>query len=781
VVHFSSGIHHTDESSSSPKDREDTLVYLKSRFYNFRAFPQIPPFARTRTFVTPKERNIETTQSFSVAHLNQKLSPTHTMAGMIVAGAVFVGLIAGSSIAYIGYHAYKKRHRVPVLDEERARNLDYTAQHLQQGTALQDVDRSNHEYHSGQWYGSPGIVPANIAPVAKPLPSFPIIAYTGGEGLVSSLERVFVSEEAANGKGKERVLEDDQFKQQQVPVSRGFDPQGFGPGYTNMYQQEEIEILSPKPRRTVTPKVNTTPKDIGYDEEQEKVSGYWEDIENRNNIGTGRKPKNKQIKQPTVLAQDTPRSSAKIEEAEMQDVDLNSSPAWASNKRPATPPRRKTLKIRESFESGTTLGVANNLNSERPLEHIISKQNMEPQYPKPAVVMDKAAETRRKMEEVKRQRAEKLRLEQEERQAEERRQVEQQQEREAEQRRRAEEEKQRIEEARAQTLAQMTGTDVPNPRARKNSSSQRPTEVMNYSKFAFENSSNSGPEESRGRRGSSTSTDAKSSRKSRDKPFSRSPKRANSFAGAVTADATTTSYSRSMSMTEQQRPNFTERMPPIAEAYHGASNQPSQVAAPSPVYSLPRSLTQLQRISDGSSALYSSSTDSRHSSIQPSSNEQRRSDASSLDSKPRDSVDSKKSRGSVRERALNRLSRKGSDKKQTDYHQQAVENERQRNSAGSAQSWENEHDGPGLRGGGGTVFEEPEDMSDDEAVVPRLRGGEGSVEGSGSEPDIHDEGEMSDEEMSDVDLGEHYKDDDEHEKDDESESESEDEDSDDES
>jgi hypothetical protein len=730
------------------------------------------------------------------------------MAGVVAAGVVFLSLIAGSTVAYMGFQAYKKRRRTLVVDEERERNLEYTAQHLQLGTALQDVDCPEHEYHSGQWYGSPGVVSANIALVAKPPPSSLIVEYTGGEGLVSPPQRVFVSEEAAKENVKERVLEDDQFRQQQVHVNRGFDLQGVGSGYTNMCQQEQIEMLSLKPRRTVTPKVNATPKDTAYDEEQEKISGYWEDIDNRKNINTGRKPRYKQPKQPLVPAQDTARSPAKVDETDIEDVDLNSGPAWTIDKRPTTPLRRKTLEIRESFKSGTTLGVVNNLNSERPLEHIISKQNMGPEYPKPAVVVDKATEMRRKVEEAKRLRAEKLRLEQHERQAEERRQAEQQQEREAERRRRAGEEQQRIKEARAQTLAQMTGTDVPKPRARKNSSSQRLTEVKNYGKYAFESSSDTGSKEARrqpARRGSSTSTDAKSSHKSRDNPFSRFPKRANTFAGAVTLDnidATTISNtsgngnSRSMSMAEQQRPNFTERMPSIVEAYSIANhdrNEPTQIAAPSPIYSLARSSLQQQRISDGSSALYSSSTESRPSSTQPQrqlnassndSQQQRRSNASSNDSpedpsnpfanesktslQSRDSVDSKSSKKrktSLLERAQGfKLGRKDSDKSEKLDKAGRQKTQQERNSAGSAQSWNSERDGPGLRGGGGTVFMETGEMSDvddDEGkgknVVPQLRGGEGSVEGSGSERDI--DGKLLDDDMSDVDLNNHREDD----------------------
>jgi hypothetical protein len=663
------------------------------------------------------------------------------MAAIVASGVVFASLLAGGTFAYLGFQAYKKRRRIPVVDEERAPNLEHTARHLQQDTVLQDVDRPEGQYPSGQWYGSPGIVPADVAPVAKPLPSSPVVEYTGGEGLVSPPERVFRSEEAAKGKGKGRVLEDDPSQQQAMNAYRAHDLQGFGSGYTGFNPQQQLEIVSPKPVRAITPQANAIPKDTAYDEEQEKVSGYWDDIENRKNITTGRKPKHKLQKQSTVLAQYSVHDPPKIDAADMEDVDLNSGPAWAKDKRPATPTPRKTLKIRESFGSSTTLGVANNLNSERPLEHILSKQNMEPEIAKPkAAVVDRAAEVKRRMEEAKRRKAEKERLEEEERQAEERREAEEQREREAEQQRAADQENQRIEGERARTLAQMTGTDEPKRRVWKDSSAQQPVEVKNYGKYAIDSSSDSGSEKARRqsvRRNSNTSTDTKSGRKSREKLFTRSPQRSNTFTGAGTVDnpdanerpsLSVGTNSRSMSMTEPTKPNFNAKMPSIAETSYATkdndmrtihesvnSDRSTLVTQPSPVCTSGRdskaSSNQQQGSSAGSSVLHSSSSSgSRQSSVQA----PRHSNASSNDSALnnaslpyRGSVDSKASKKSkrssegssdperkpsMRERAFSKLGRKGSDKAEKLDKSGRARVQNERNSAGSAQSWE--HDGP---------------------------------------------------------------------------------------
>jgi hypothetical protein len=614
------------------------------------------------------------------------------MAAVVAIGVVFVGVITGSGLAYLGFRAYKDRRNKPVLDEERARNLEHTAQQLRKDTALDNVDRPEHEYHSDQWYGSPSVMPANVAPVAKPLPSTPTIQYTGGEGLVIPPERVFVSGEAAKGKRKKRVLEDDSSHQQEIHTNRGFDLQGLDSGYKNVHHQQ-LDILSPKPKRAVTPKVNVVPKGTAYDEEQERLSGYWDNVDNRKNIDMGRKPKNKLPKQSPL--------PAKFDEADMEDVDLNSTNMW-KEARPAIAVPRKTLKLRDSFDSATTLTVANNLNAERPLSHVLSKL-IEPEIPKRAVTVNRAAETKRKIEEAKKQRAEKARREQEERQAEERREAEEQQEREAEQQRRAEEEKQHVEEARAQTLAQMTGDEEPKHRVRRNSTPQRPDEVKHYGKYAFDNSGDWSPEKPQRqstRRGSTASTDAKPDRKSCDKPFIRAPRRSNTFGSETSTSGdkakkerrpslSAGSKSRSMSMTERGRPEVKNRMPSIVEAYN--------VTAPSPVYrNSKRASTQQQRNSDGSNAVYSSG-ESRPSSVQA----PRRSNTSSSDSpetpftnENRDSISSKASKRSsdssdperkpsMCERAGSLLGRKGTEK-ETDYRQQAVENDRQRNSAGSS-------------------------------------------------------------------------------------------------
>jgi hypothetical protein len=418
------------------------------------------------------------------------------MAAIVAGGVVLLSLIAGGAFAYFIFKAYKKHRRTPLVDEEQARNLEHTARDLQQDTTLQDVERPEGPYPSGQWYGSPGIVPANVAPVALPLPTSHAVEYTGGEGLVSPLERVFRSEEAANGKGKERVFENDQFQHQMFKANRSYDLQGFEPGYTTMHH-EQPEILSPKPMRAVTPKANATLKDTIYDEKQEKVSGHRDDIENRTNIDTGRIPKHKLSKQHTMPATNIVRGPTKADEADFEVVvDLNSANVWARNEQPATPFTGNTLKIRESFDSSTTFSVANNLNAERPLEHVVSKQNTEPEITMPkSAFVDRAADTKRRVEEAKRKRAEKKRLKKEE-EAEQRREAEQQKEHEAEQQRAANEEKRRVKKERAHTLAQMTGTDIPKRRVWKDDSAQQSGAVKNYGKYAFASFSDSGPEKS---------------------------------------------------------------------------------------------------------------------------------------------------------------------------------------------------------------------------------------------------------------------------------------------
>jgi hypothetical protein len=61
------------------------------------------------------------------------------MAAIVAGGVVLLSLVAGGAFAYLSFEAYKKRRRIPLADEERARNLERTARHLQQDAALQTL------------------------------------------------------------------------------------------------------------------------------------------------------------------------------------------------------------------------------------------------------------------------------------------------------------------------------------------------------------------------------------------------------------------------------------------------------------------------------------------------------------------------------------------------------------------------------------------------------------------------------------------------------------------
>jgi hypothetical protein len=649
----------------------------------------------------------------------------------------FVVVVASLGTYYI-YQAYR-RVRFAVHDVERTRHIENVHHFQQQPIELHDLEAPRKQYHSSQWYGSEGVVLAHVAPAAKPLPRVPVVEYTGGEGLVSPPDRVFLPPDEITDSSKGRIKETDdlQVREMHAEKQRNFKTGGYGNSIV-----QTPGLLSPKPMRTGTRKPKAEPANTAYDSDQTAASEIWNKIEKRELQPSRRKAAKKLQNLPNTPVQEVLRDPSEFENDSSQDIDPSSSTMeWAKSKRPST---------RQSFDSIDTVVDDNNANIERPQSYVKRKQNIGTGAIKPTQPLDRAAEARRQIAEMKKQMAERQKQEEDERLAEEQRQAEEQKQRAAEEQKQAEEKQRQDDDYRARSLAQTTEYEDVESYDTKVSGSRRPS--IN--------------------RKSNSSIESKRERKSRERPFARSPKRANTFANdapnSVDNNVTTKKFSsstpskgnaRSMSMNDQKRPDFNASMPSIAEGNRVediddmhvdpfsdnparrsfSSNRKSEVV--SSMYTVNNKdkalsngppenpfasykdrenpFTTAQRCSAASSteSRGSSSQDPRRSSNdskcssgsrQHPSNPKRNNSKSSA--RTRASVDSQSSqqsitrrdkperKPSIASRALSKLSRKSSslDKKARD-------------SASSTQSWEGE--GLGLRGGGRMLFEEPEDIS----------------------------------------------------------------------
>ncbi|KAI4655305.1 hypothetical protein J4E93_000015 [Alternaria ventricosa] len=601
----------------------------------------------------------------------------------------FVIVVASLGTFYI-YRAYR-RVRYAVQDVERSRHIEIASLSQQRPIELHDLEGPRKQYHSGQWYGSEGAVPTNVAPAAKPLPHPPGIEYTGGEGLVKPPGRVFLSTEV-----------------------------------------QQPELLSPKPVRTVTTRPKAEPASTAYDPDQTAASEIWSKIEKGELEPSRRKAQKKSPKKPNASIPEVLRDPSEFERDTMTDIDVDSSTReWAKPNRPALPFTPRSNK-RESSDSMATVVDASNANIERPQSYVKRKQSMGTGAIKPTKPLDRAAEARRQMAERKKQMAERQKQEEADRLAEQQRLVDEQKQRAAEQQRLAEEKQRQEDEEKARSLAQVFDDEDIDLDDKRPSDSQR----------------------SRTRRRSDSSSKSKRERKSRDMLLTRTPKRAYTFANDASdgVDSPNTDEktsrnskgsSRSMSMNDQARPDFNATMPSIDEG--GNVNPFSDNAARHSYSSTKKSVSSMyskdtpenpftsdkdpegrfataQRYSAASSneSRVSFSQVQRRSNV--SSNESRNSSGtnyskrsdSKASAKNRASIDSQGSqqsangrekpewKPSVASRALSKLGRKSA----------SSDRKKERDSTSSTQSRENE--GPGLRGGGNMYVEEPEELSSSE-------------------------------------------------------------------
>jgi hypothetical protein len=642
-------------------------------------------------------------------------------------------------------------------DVERTRHIENVEHFKQQLIQLRDVEPPHQQYHSGQWYGSESVTTARIAQVAKPLSHVPKIEYTGGEGLVSPPERVFLFTEEVKESSKGTAWELSNFQEQNLHAGRpwNFATDGYGKSLA-----EQPELLSPKPVRTVTKKPKTVPTNTAYDPAQTAAADIWEKIHKGELQPSRRKPEKKVLKSTNAPIPEVLQDFAEFENDALQDIDLGSSTKeWAKASVSSAYVTKRPIK-RGSFDSVTTIADANNVSIERPASYVKHKQSIDTEAAGPRLSLDRAAEMHRKILETRNRMAERKKQEEEERQTEERRQAEEREQRAAEQQRLVEEKRRQKDEERARSLTQVIEVES----------------VDSYDTNGFE------PQLWPNRRRSNTSTVLKRERKTREKPLTHSPKRANTFANDATPSAhnsmtdkkpggSSNGTSRSMSMNDQARPDFNTTITSVAEGGYADNSIRMRDAGNSRTIEAANPFSDsIARRSDGSTRTSASSgyssryksgrTLSKDTSENPfvSANDpkatsalgqrlsggsniesrsplQRRSNTSSNDSrlssdshqtrsypernnsktnaKSRTSVDSRSSQlstndrekpereSSLAARTISKLSYKSSSSSRNE-----------RNSTSSTQSWK--RDGLGWRGGGKVFVAEPEEMSESE-------------------------------------------------------------------
>ncbi|CAA9961897.1 hypothetical protein PTMSG1_05274 [Pyrenophora teres f. maculata] len=463
---------------------------------------------------------------------------------------VFLPVAIGVGIAYFGYNEYKAR-RFAAPDVEQTRYIESTPQRQWQEVDIDDVALPEKQYHSGQWYGSPAIVPIDIALVAKPLPSSPYLEYTGGEGLVSPSGRVFSStdeeKEGTQGQGREV----DRFHEQEIHGGKSW---GFGKDGHGKSAAQQPEIQCPKPVRAITKQPKAGPANTAYDAKQTAASDIWDKIDKGDVLKPRRKPERK-ARKPSISG--GPGDAAIDDKNDMEDVDLNSTKPWISTEGPG--PVTRFANGRTSMDSTTTVVDTNNVNIQRPISYVKRKASIDP-VAMPIKEGDRAAEMRRKMAEAKKQRAERQKQEEEEQlREEERRRVQEHEEREVEWRR-AEEAQQREHEERQRALTPPTQPE-PTPENISDTTSTQPQRRSSKRKSNTSSSSST--------RRPSTSV-SNLPRSPQDPPSARRPKRANTIAAdipkhTIPRSSLNPKAPRSMSMTENPRPDFNPNMPSIIE------------------------------------------------------------------------------------------------------------------------------------------------------------------------------------------------------------------------
>ena len=472
---------------------------------------------------------------------------------------VLVPLAIGICIAYVGYQRYKGL-RFPAPDVEQTRQLGSTPHGQWQEVEINDITQPENQYHSGQWYGSPAVVHADIAPVAKPLPSSPYLEYTGGEGLVSLPRCVAVSIEEEKEGNEATGREINRFDEQNT---HGGEPWDFEKGGYGSSATQQLEIQCPKPVRAIIenkPKVKSAM--TAYDAAQTAASDIWDRID-KGEVSVSRRKPERKVGKP--LFSDGPRGSATLDGSDMVDGDRNITKSRASIEYPASPVE-SVQNRRTSIDSLATVVDTNNVNIRRSSSYIKRKASIDhATAAAPTRESDRAAEARYKMSQAQKQRATRQK---QEGKAQLREEEEEEEEEEEGERRNAQErgehEKKHV--GPFQQRERENGDQIPALKPKLESSAKNIPDKNGVQ-----------PRVHSSRRGSntcmrhdSTTSHSKLSHIPQELPVRRRSKRANSIAANVPkADSPRSSLlpnpPRSMSMTEQTRPDLGARMPSIIE------------------------------------------------------------------------------------------------------------------------------------------------------------------------------------------------------------------------
>ena len=468
---------------------------------------------------------------------------------VLIVFIVFVPLAIGVCGAYVGYQRYKGL-RFPAPDVEQTRQLKGTPHGQWQEVELNDIIQPQNQYHSGQWYGSPVVVHADLAPVAKPLPSSPHLEYTGGEGLVSLPRYFAVSIEEEKGRNKATGRKVNRFDGQNT---HGGEPWDFEKGVYGNSATQKLEIQCPKPVRTMIenkPKVGSAM--TAYDAAQTAASDIWDRIDKGEVSVPKRKPKRK-VQKP--LFSDGPRDSAAVDGKDMVNGDCNITKSWATIEYPASPVE-SVQNRRTSIDSLATVVDTNNVNIQRPSSYVKRKASIDYATAAPTQESYRAAEARYKTVEAHKQRAERQKQEGKAqlREEEVRRNVQEHEEREMK----------HIGQVQQRELEKRDQTPALKPELESSAKNIPDTKGVQPRAHSSRRGSNTCT------RRESTPSHSKLSHIPQEPPITRRSKRANSIAANVPKpDSPRSSLlpnpPRSMSMTEQTRPDLGTRMPSIIE------------------------------------------------------------------------------------------------------------------------------------------------------------------------------------------------------------------------
>jgi hypothetical protein len=397
-------------------------------------------------------------------------------------------------------------------------------------------------------------------------------------------------------------------------------------------QAQQPELLFPKPIRLMQKKVNAQSANTAYNTNDTEAALVWDNFDSYN-LAKPASTQGEVSAEVVDYAQTTDGDLGSLHVAVVeQDLSLDDATShWRESNRPATSLPKRSYR-QNSVSSSTTVKVANHKSVDCQKSNMDSKRSIicELEKPKQTESSSRVADTRRKMEEAKRKRAEREKQEEEQRSKGEQENVEGENRLwDAEQRQFVEKEQQE-ETVCAQTSAPWDAnndrTSIPLEREFNQGSSNEDLETRQRS---FEKVKGNGSME-RQNSGASSKKVKKRKNIGRTDTFSESTTRISDM--YVGVDSGTNFNTRSMSMNDQIRPDFSKQMPSIAEdgnfgkcithekvepARFSSTNTRKSKRFPTqaPRFSLhSRDLNDRTESQDAPSTLYASSDDSKRSS-----------------------------------------------------------------------------------------------------------------------------------------------------------------------